>query len=644
MIADLVTQARNNDQDAWNELYNQTCKGAYFVALKVCGKEQDALDLVQDAYLNAYTQLEQLQDPAKFQPWFNMIVANKCRDYLKKKRPTLFSELGNEDDPQPEWEDDREYNLPEQHLDREETSRIVAELINALPEEQRLCVLLYYQEEMSVSEIAQALQVSDGTVKSRLNYARKKVADKVNELEKKGTKLYGLAPVPFLVWLLHEEAEAASVPAALAATATTTAAVSGATTAAASAAVASQTVAVTGIKGLLSGIGAKVAAGIAVAAIVVGGSVGVYNAISVASKTFDLGEYLVVEKFTGLNGQGAISYYLDEDALMYDILQEYEAKEITEENFEEVMMENLEILEEVGNALSCITVTATPAERLSNGDTVILLAKFENNSNYEISYRFKDAEKSITVSGLIEGTTFDPFAEDNMSVLLTGYSGVGEMSVEVAPSDSLPLDLFQLLDYDLSQWNKLSNGDTVTLSVSMNESRLTELGYLMPETTEKEIMISGLPELVDASYQFTNGILQSLLDNALMYSQSDEQQYLNDYTITAPSSICGIYFINSIDRHNPYHNIMEGLVAQNAIVIATNYVMEYDNLFNSEVSRTFVFIFPNWAINANGDLAYESENVVCRFASYVDLDNFTEWMDMEFNYVSKQVEITPLEF
>lgn len=273
MITQLVTRARDNDQDAWNELHNQTCKGAYFVALKVCGKEQDALDLVQDAYLTAYTQLEQLQDPAKFQPWLNMIVANKCRDYLKKKRPTLFSEMGNEDGPQLDWEDDREYNLPEQHLDREETSRIVAELINALPEEQRLCVLLYYQEEMSVSEIAQALQVSDGTVKSRLNYARKKVADKVRELEKKGTKLYGLSPIPFFIWLLRGEAEVTSAPATIAAT---TSAISSSATVATAV---SKTAVGAGIKGLLSGIGAKVAAGIAAAAIVVGGGAIVYNQV-----------------------------------------------------------------------------------------------------------------------------------------------------------------------------------------------------------------------------------------------------------------------------------------------------------------------------------------------------------------------------
>lgn len=271
MITQLVARARNNDQDAWNELYNQTCKGAYFVALKVCGKEQDALDLVQDAYLTAYTQLERLQDPAKFQPWLNMIVANKCRDYLKKKRPVLFSEIGTEDDSQLEWEDDREYNLPEQHLDREETSRIVAELINALPEEQRLCVLLYYQEEMSVSEIAQALQVSDGTVKSRLNYARKKVGDKVRELEKKGTKLYGLSPIPFFIWLLRGEAEATSAPAAIAAT------TSALSSSAAVATAASRTSLGAGIKGFLAGIGAKVTAGIAAVAIVVGGGVIVYN-------------------------------------------------------------------------------------------------------------------------------------------------------------------------------------------------------------------------------------------------------------------------------------------------------------------------------------------------------------------------------
>ena len=73
-----------------------------------------------------------------------MIVANKCRDYLKKEKPTLFTELQKDDAPAPDWADDWEENLPEVELDRQETVRLVAEMIDDLPEDQKLCLLLYY--------------------------------------------------------------------------------------------------------------------------------------------------------------------------------------------------------------------------------------------------------------------------------------------------------------------------------------------------------------------------------------------------------------------------------------------------------------------------------------------------------------------
>ena len=73
-----------------------------------------------------------------------MIVANKCRDYLKKEKPTLFTELQKDDAPAPDWADDWEENLPEVELDRQETVRLVAEMIDDLPEDQKLCPLLYH--------------------------------------------------------------------------------------------------------------------------------------------------------------------------------------------------------------------------------------------------------------------------------------------------------------------------------------------------------------------------------------------------------------------------------------------------------------------------------------------------------------------
>lgn len=277
-FTEVVERAKQGNSAAWEELYTLTCKEAYFVAVKVCGKEQDSADLVQDAYVTAYQHLNQLQDPEKFRSWLNMIVANHCRDYLKKKRPTLFSELESDDSPPLDWVDDREYAQPDAQIDHEETIRLVSEIISTLPEDQRLCVMLYYREELSVSEIAQALEVSEGTVKSRLNYARQKVAKKVRELEKQGTKLYGLSPLPFLLFLLRREADAAVLPAALASSAPAAAGSAAAATGAkGAAAIGTKASAALGAKSALTGIGAKIAAGALAAAIAVGGGAAIYR-------------------------------------------------------------------------------------------------------------------------------------------------------------------------------------------------------------------------------------------------------------------------------------------------------------------------------------------------------------------------------
>lgn len=268
--AEAVDRAKQQDAAAWDELYTNTRREAYFVALKVCGKEQDAEDLVQEAYLTAFEKLPQLQEAENFPSWLHMIVANKCRDYLKKKKPTLFSELQRDDAPSPDWADDREENLPDVKLDHQETVRLVAEMIDGLPEDQKLCLLLYYRDELTVAQIAEALQVSEGTVKSRLNYGRQKVKTKVEELEKQGTKLYGLAPMPLLALLLRQEAEAMSLPAGLAAasaaTATTGAVVTG-TAAATTAKVA-------------GGLAVKIVAGVLAAGLTVGGVAVAKHAIS----------------------------------------------------------------------------------------------------------------------------------------------------------------------------------------------------------------------------------------------------------------------------------------------------------------------------------------------------------------------------
>lgn len=214
-----VELAKKGKEEGYNYLYQQTYQKSYYVAFKYIKQEDSALDILQDAYIKAFQNLEQLQDAEKFPAWFSKIVATTALNELKKRKVVLFSQMEKENDStsiDELFQDERIEAQPELSLDQKETSRLVQEMINVLSDEQRLCIMMYYVEEMAVKDIAETLGVSENTVKSRLNYGRKNIKDKVLELEKKGTKLYSLAPIPFFLYLLLSDtmnAQAAELPA-----------------------------------------------------------------------------------------------------------------------------------------------------------------------------------------------------------------------------------------------------------------------------------------------------------------------------------------------------------------------------------------------------------------------------------------------
>lgn len=211
-----VKLAKEGKEEGFNFLYQSTYQKSYYVALKYMKQEDTALDVLQDAYIKAFKSLEQLEDGAKFEAWFSRVVATKALDELRKRKLTLFSQVEDEDGLSFEetFEDDRMDTQPELSMDQAETTRLVKEMIDTLSDEQRMCIMMFYMEEMSVKEIAETLSVSENTVKSRLNYGRKNIKDKVLELEKKGTKLYSVAPFTFFLYLLRTEAQNTTVTAA----------------------------------------------------------------------------------------------------------------------------------------------------------------------------------------------------------------------------------------------------------------------------------------------------------------------------------------------------------------------------------------------------------------------------------------------
>lgn len=206
-IASAVKAAQNGEEAGFSFLYRATWRDKYYIALKYMGNDADAQDVLQEAYAKAFRKLDALEDPEKFPAWLGRIVANTAKNALEKKRPTPFTELEWEEDgssPVDDLEEDAVEAQPELAISRKETKELVRELIGSLSDEQRICVLLFYLEGQSVREIAEALDCSENTAKSRLNYGRKAIRKQVEQLQKRGY-LLGAAPMPLLLRLLRNE-------------------------------------------------------------------------------------------------------------------------------------------------------------------------------------------------------------------------------------------------------------------------------------------------------------------------------------------------------------------------------------------------------------------------------------------------------
>lgn len=290
-LQELVEQGRRGDPQARETLVRLAQNKVYYHCKKMLKKEEDAQDAAQDVLIAMLTGLDKLKEPAAFWGWVNGITANRCRHLLSAPHTEWQIPESEEGDSLLDSVEDLDETLvPEKALDNEETRRMILDLVDALPPEQRMCVLFYYYDEMSVREIAQAMDTSEGTVKSRLNYARKSIKAGVEDYERKGVKLYSVSPILLLLYFLRREAEgtaldgtaAAAMAGRVLAQAGSAAGAAAAETAAGGAATGASTGAGAAgtAAGAAAGISVKVVAAVLAGAVAIGGA-----AVGLASRS-----------------------------------------------------------------------------------------------------------------------------------------------------------------------------------------------------------------------------------------------------------------------------------------------------------------------------------------------------------------------
>lgn len=203
-MAAVIRRCLAGDPQAQEELVLAAQNRVYYHCKKMLKHEEDALDATQEVLISMLTKLDKLQDPEAFWGWLSAMAANHCRNVLTRgRREAQIPEDDEGNSLLDAFEDLDEQTVPDKALDNDETRRIIVDLVDQLPDTQRQCVLMYYYEEMGVKDIANALGVSEGTVKSRLNYARKAIKAGVDGYTAQGIKLY--SALPFLMYFLQRD-------------------------------------------------------------------------------------------------------------------------------------------------------------------------------------------------------------------------------------------------------------------------------------------------------------------------------------------------------------------------------------------------------------------------------------------------------
>lgn len=208
-IKELVLSAKNGNKKAFDKLYKLTSNDVWFTCVSLLKDEENAKDIMQETYITAFLKLDTLKDEEKFCGWLTAIATNKSKNKLKGK-----VEYQIDDEVLIAKTETDELMLPEEYINKAEKRKVLLQIIeDTLSFNQYQVVLMFYFNELSIAEIAQALEISEGTVKSRLNSSRAKMKTAIEDYENKsGDKLHGVVFVPFFTTIFKEEAKSLAVP------------------------------------------------------------------------------------------------------------------------------------------------------------------------------------------------------------------------------------------------------------------------------------------------------------------------------------------------------------------------------------------------------------------------------------------------
>lgn len=179
-----VRELKDRNKEAFKKFFNDYRHKIYGTCYMMIHDKHDAEDVVQEVFMKTYLNIHQLKNAECFNVWVYRITVNCARRFIGKNSKVKLMAI--EEDDCGEYDEFDDYSLPDVVVFRKECYSALRECISRLPEFQRIAVILFYYNDMSIKEIAEIMQCKEGTVKSRLFNAKRAIKEELEEVEKGG--------------------------------------------------------------------------------------------------------------------------------------------------------------------------------------------------------------------------------------------------------------------------------------------------------------------------------------------------------------------------------------------------------------------------------------------------------------------------
>ncbi len=176
----LVVRIRDGDLEALGELYKRYKTQVYRTALAITHDEKAAEDILQEVFLRIYTYADRIDETRTLGPWLYRVTVNLAYSWTSRVKRWLRSFQDTLD----RWILPALWR-PEAEAEKREQRRFLRQAIDALPPRHHAVIVLYYLEELSLKEISCVMDIPEGTVKSRLHYARERLKKSILERERR---------------------------------------------------------------------------------------------------------------------------------------------------------------------------------------------------------------------------------------------------------------------------------------------------------------------------------------------------------------------------------------------------------------------------------------------------------------------------